>query len=166
MPFADGSFDLVYSVATMEHVPDIARAFAEIARVTAPGGTIYSYAAPLWNSRFGHHKGDLFPDAPWIHLRMTSDEIVRYADERGITAPKGIEHHVRYMLNDAFFNKIPGRSYVNVCRALSGIDTIRNEIEREPDSVLPGDIARELAGRGYCRDELLGAAHLYIARKL
>lgn len=38
LPFADGTFDLVYSVAALEHVPDPAGTLAEIARVLAPGG--------------------------------------------------------------------------------------------------------------------------------
>lgn len=43
LPFADGCFDLVVSFSTLEHIPDPAlrrRAFAEIARVTRPGGQV------------------------------------------------------------------------------------------------------------------------------
>jgi SAM-dependent methyltransferase len=38
LPFADGAFDLVYSVAALEHVPDPAGTAAEMWRVLAPGG--------------------------------------------------------------------------------------------------------------------------------
>jgi len=38
LPFADGTFDLVLSVTTLEFVRDPARSLAEMARVTAPGG--------------------------------------------------------------------------------------------------------------------------------
>lgn len=38
MPFDGGVFDLVYSVAALEHVPEPERTVAEIARVLAPGG--------------------------------------------------------------------------------------------------------------------------------
>jgi SAM-dependent methyltransferase len=38
LPFPDGAFDLVYSVAALEHVPDPARAAAEMRRVLSPGG--------------------------------------------------------------------------------------------------------------------------------
>ncbi len=38
LPFPDGSFDLVYSVAALEHVPRPEETAAEIARVLRPGG--------------------------------------------------------------------------------------------------------------------------------
>src|SRR4029077_14541700 len=40
LPFADASFDLVFGHAVLHHIPDLERAFAEFARVLAPGGTI------------------------------------------------------------------------------------------------------------------------------
>jgi len=43
LSFADGAFDLVTSTEVLEHVPDDARAFAEIRRVLRPGGmTVFS----------------------------------------------------------------------------------------------------------------------------
>ena len=57
LPFADGAFDLVYSIGVVHHVPDWERACREIARVTAPGGTLrvmvynrhsYHYALVRW----------------------------------------------------------------------------------------------------------------------
>jgi SAM-dependent methyltransferase len=38
LPFADGSFDAVYSMGTIEHFRDSERALAEIVRVLRPGG--------------------------------------------------------------------------------------------------------------------------------
>jgi ubiquinone/menaquinone biosynthesis C-methylase UbiE len=40
MPLDSNSFSLVFAYATLEHVPDIRRAFREMARVAAPGGYI------------------------------------------------------------------------------------------------------------------------------
>jgi SAM-dependent methyltransferase len=117
----DNVYDLVYSYATMEHVADIGAAFREFARVTRPGGIIYSLAAPLWNSRFGHHKTRMFLSHPWIHLRMTEDEIIEFCKRNGVADPYGsndIAHHVRYMMNPRFFNKTPASRYLDVCRDL------------------------------------------------
>ncbi|EXB29127.1 Tocopherol O-methyltransferase [Morus notabilis] len=39
-PFADGKFDLVWSMESGEHMPDKSKFVSELARVAAPGGTI------------------------------------------------------------------------------------------------------------------------------
>jgi ubiquinone/menaquinone biosynthesis C-methylase UbiE len=41
LPFADGAFGGVASVAVLEHVPDDRGALAELARVTKPGGRVF-----------------------------------------------------------------------------------------------------------------------------
>jgi ubiquinone/menaquinone biosynthesis C-methylase UbiE len=73
LPFADGSFELVFGHAVLHHIPDLGRAFAEFARVLAPGGTLVfagepsrhgdqlarvpkrlaTIAAPLWRRAIG-----------------------------------------------------------------------------------------------------------------
>jgi SAM-dependent methyltransferase len=50
LPFADQSFDLVFGHAVLHHIPDLERAFAEFARVLAPGGTLLFAGEP---SRYG-----------------------------------------------------------------------------------------------------------------
>ena len=40
MPFADQSFDMVFSHGVLHHIPDVRKAQAEIARVLAPGGEL------------------------------------------------------------------------------------------------------------------------------
>lgn len=39
-PFSDGSFDLIWSLESGEHMPDKQRFVGELARVCAPGGRI------------------------------------------------------------------------------------------------------------------------------
>jgi ubiquinone/menaquinone biosynthesis C-methylase UbiE len=43
LPYRDGSVDLVVSTLSQHHWPDRAAAFAELARVLAPGGRIWIY---------------------------------------------------------------------------------------------------------------------------
>jgi ubiquinone/menaquinone biosynthesis C-methylase UbiE len=50
LPFADASFDLVFGHAVLHHIPDLPRAFGELARVLAPGGTLLFAGEP---SRYG-----------------------------------------------------------------------------------------------------------------
>ncbi len=76
LPFADGSFELVMGHAVLHHLPDLARAFREFARVLTPGGTVFfagepsrtgdrianvpkraaDYAAPAWRRMLGARK--------------------------------------------------------------------------------------------------------------
>lgn len=49
LPFADESFDGVFSWATLEHVPDPNRSLKEIDRILKPGG--HALIAPSWNCR-------------------------------------------------------------------------------------------------------------------
>jgi SAM-dependent methyltransferase len=50
LPFADGSFDLVFGHAVLHHLPDLSRAFAELHRVLRPGGRLLFAGEP---SRIG-----------------------------------------------------------------------------------------------------------------
>jgi ubiquinone/menaquinone biosynthesis C-methylase UbiE len=52
LPFDDQSFDLVFGHAVLHHIPDLAGAFEEFARVLAPGGTLVFAGEP---SRYGDH---------------------------------------------------------------------------------------------------------------
>ncbi len=48
LPFADASFDVAYSFKVLSHVPDLEKAFAEVARVVRPGGVAL---LELYNTR-------------------------------------------------------------------------------------------------------------------
>jgi ubiquinone/menaquinone biosynthesis C-methylase UbiE len=46
LPFPDQSFDLVFGHAVLHHIPNLARAFAELERVLVPGGTLFFAGEP------------------------------------------------------------------------------------------------------------------------
>lgn len=169
MGIRDDTYDLVYCYATMEHIADIAAAFAECVRVTRPSGVIYSVAAPLWCSRFGHHKSDIFPRHPWVHLRLDEEQILALSKREGIVDPTGrreVAFHVRYMMNPAFFNRVRASRYVEVCRNLAHVKILVNDLNLEPESVLPDDLYRELERKGYSHQDLLALGHTFVARRL
>ena len=47
MPFPDKSFDAIWTVWVMEHIPEPEKAFREMRRVVKPGGLLFVYVA--WN---------------------------------------------------------------------------------------------------------------------
>jgi ubiquinone/menaquinone biosynthesis C-methylase UbiE len=124
MPFEDGEFDLVYCFATLEHVPDIFAAMREMGRVCKEGGLIYSLAAPLWNVIEGPHWDRAFADKPWIHLRMTVEEIIAYSEQRRATNPSAqyfSPGEIAFYMNEIYFNKRPARDYLAAARAVPGL---------------------------------------------
>ncbi len=85
MSFEDSSFDLVYSLATFEHVHDFSKTLGEIYRVLKPGGQLIAKWSPLWNSFNGHHYGPTLsgPDhheieLPWAHLIFDEQTLPGY----------------------------------------------------------------------------------------
>lgn len=54
LPFADGQFDVIWTVWTLEHVPNPEKALSEMRRVVTDGGYLYldpAYDVPWWRSR-------------------------------------------------------------------------------------------------------------------
>jgi ubiquinone/menaquinone biosynthesis C-methylase UbiE len=49
LPFPDNTFDHAISIGVLHHTPDCRRGFAEVARITAQGGTIVIFLYNFWN---------------------------------------------------------------------------------------------------------------------
>lgn len=115
--FEPESFDLVVSIATFEHVAYPAAIFAQISRVLRPGGYAYVQAGPLYNSPFGHHMFGYFDDYPWIHLRMTPEEISEHCARTGLTAriekerKESVVDYVRGSLHKSHINGLALANY-------------------------------------------------------
>ena len=56
LPFADGTFDLVYCFSAIEHVVSVTATVSEMVRVTRPGGVIYVHTPNAWSWYEGHYK--------------------------------------------------------------------------------------------------------------
>jgi SAM-dependent methyltransferase len=169
MNFDDEMFEIVFCVATMEHIAGIESAFAEIARVTKTGGFVYVHSAPLWNAREGHHRGNLFDlnRYPWIHLRFTSDELKRMCADGRIEYPESvddIDSEIDLIMTSDVLNRRPARDYLRVCSGLVGFEFERNRLEFEPPSVLEllseGDLST-LGARGIDALELRAVMHTF-----
>jgi SAM-dependent methyltransferase len=74
LPFAGGTFDLVVSQETVEHLPDPFQALREMARVLRPGGRLYVQAPFV----IGYHPG---PEDYW---RFTHAGLRRLVEQAGL----------------------------------------------------------------------------------
>ena len=173
MELDDELFDVVFCVATLEHVQALEAAYAEIARVTASEGFIYVVSAPLWNSREGHHKPDLFDvdSYPGIHLRFGADELKRMCASGEIRYPHTItdvDAHIDYMMSPAHMNQRHARDYVRACAELPHVAIERNDVDLEREAVLdllPSDDRSELEAKGADELELRALTHTFIGWK-
>lgn len=169
MSFDSGSFDFIFCFATMEHVPDIEKAFAEMERVLRTGGVVYSVASPLWCTRQGPHWGEAFDSYPWIHLRRAKSDIIDYVAEKHASDPKCAfpdQSRIEYLLDPANINRRRSRDYVNACMALDRLQLIRNDIDFENPADVDRAAVRECLQLGYDAFDLFGLTHTLVARKL
>jgi SAM-dependent methyltransferase len=88
LPFADATFDIVVSVWVIEHLETPERVFAEVARITKPGGHFIFLTPNALNPLvFGNRVGQM---APWLQQQLVSNVYGR---------DKGDTFAVRYRAN-------------------------------------------------------------------
>ncbi len=152
LSYEDESFDFIYSIATLEHCKEPLAVLDEMKRALRPGGYAYVQAAPLYHSPFGHHMFGYFDHYPWIHLRLTPDEIIRYARENGIDKQIELklglscEEYVHSMLNLSHINgkliseycleqfvKSPDIEVIHFARSYEGEELLSESTQKELD---------------------------------
>jgi SAM-dependent methyltransferase len=86
LPFPDASFDAVVAATTLSHVPDAARALAEMVRVTRPGGRVGVFDLDGDLTLFAHPERELtrrivaaFSDHAWVNSWLVRELPVRLA---------------------------------------------------------------------------------------
>ena len=93
--FAEGSVDIIFGVAVLEHIDGLDAFFAGARHALSPNGMLYAHGGPIWTSAKGHHIGfigeakhyrfgnpDTNPIRDWTHLvldrkTLAEDLIVR-----------------------------------------------------------------------------------------
>jgi SAM-dependent methyltransferase len=85
MPFADEEFDRVVAAEVLEHIPDDARAIAELVRVLRPGGTI-AVTVPRWlPEKVCWALSDAYHEVEGGHVRIyTGHELVGKLEAAGL----------------------------------------------------------------------------------
>lgn len=165
MPFEDNSFDVCFSIATLEHIPNPKVALNEMVRVTSKRGIIYCQAAPLWNSAFGHHMKNKYPDEPWIHLRK-KNAIGMKSYYRDKTKSCSFDSNIDYIFSKAF-NRTSTKEYksivADILHATSPIH-IGFNLNYTHSELLKPYILAEL--QDYSEDELLTDGLRLVLRKV
>jgi ubiquinone/menaquinone biosynthesis C-methylase UbiE len=111
LPFADASFDTVCSFKVLAHVPDIAGALSEIARVTRPGGAMVLEFYNPWSLRYAAKR--IAGPQPISDGRNEADVFTRWDSPLAVRAllPRGVEleavRGVRVFTPAAFVHKLP-----------------------------------------------------------
>jgi SAM-dependent methyltransferase len=150
LPFDDNSFHVSYSIATLEHCFDPFKVIEEMKRVTRPGGYCYIQAGPLYFSPFGHHMFGYFDDKPWVHLRLSPEEMIEelIANGRGEKIErdlgKSVENYVQSMMSIdhingrkideyrlGYFEKRDDIELISSTRSYEGEDLLTNDIQRD-----------------------------------
>jgi ubiquinone/menaquinone biosynthesis C-methylase UbiE len=90
LPFSDGSFDLTVAVTLCEFVADVGAVFAELARVTRPGGRfIVGSLNP--RSPWGWLGRKRFVEAPWTEARfLTRKQLLELGSRQGAATLAGV----------------------------------------------------------------------------
>lgn len=120
--FPPASFDIIYGINILEHLPDIPVILDGLYKIAKPGGIVMLHGHPLWTSSRGHHAiagtpgnwevhfdGDRNPVPLWGHLTMTPEEM------RAVLEAKGspyIEKVLNWCYHSDLITRTPRRAIV------------------------------------------------------
>ena len=168
--FEEGSFDIIYGIAIIEHVPDFEKLCATLKKFLKPDGVIYFQGCPLWTGTLGHHVWyasqtdehapavqysftDNNPIPNWAHLAMSPDELAELLVEDGIP-PEDAEGIVKYVHN---LDGTMVGSCSNFRSASQVLDVMRSTFDVEVDrivSTIKPNKYFEIARKNYSEEDL------------
>lgn len=172
--YPDNSFDLVYGISILEHIPNTARFLSQISRVLTKGGMAFLQGAPIWTGPWGHHihltpwqnetigvyqfipsqilldKGvNVFNPIPdWGHLLYSHDEIHSLLVNQGVPA-QDCSKIISSVFEDGVICRETSSSILEAVK-MSGLMVVELEYDRVK---IPGEIQRKLRDRHRDRDD-------------
>jgi SAM-dependent methyltransferase len=158
---SDRSFDLVYSIATFEHLPQPQATLGEMRRALRVGGFGYVQAGPLFYSPFGHHMFAYFGDQPWIHLRWSKAQIAEHASKAGIA--KRIQEDLGLSTKE-YLGQMLSKDHINGLKLLdygldafcsrSDVRVVKYHVSKEGEDLLTDALRAEIRIKGIRADRL------------
>lgn len=126
LPYADATFDAVFSSCALEHVNDMGAALVEIARVMRPGASLVTNFAPIWSCAVGHHLWQLDGDGQRImfldpivpnfaHLLLTEREMEHYLAI--VLGSEAAQRCARFIYHDTYINRVLEGEFQRLFRA-------------------------------------------------
>ena len=179
--FQENSFDIIYGIAIIEHVPDFEKLCASLKKFLKPNGVIYFQGCPLWAGTLGHHVWyaseaeileqvgaggkstatqprqysftDDNPIPHWAHLAMSAEQLAALLVDEGIpeTDAKGI---VKYVHN---LDGTMTGSCSNFYSASEVLNVMRTSFEVEVDRITSNEKPNEyfhIAREKYSEEDL------------
>lgn len=83
LPFEEASFDFIFSFNSFEHFNDPGRCFAELTRLTRPGGIVYLSFGPIYASAWGLHAASSFK-MPFPQYLFSKEFLQRKLQQTGV----------------------------------------------------------------------------------
>ncbi|MDB9522282.1 methyltransferase domain-containing protein [Dolichospermum circinale CS-1225] len=115
-------YDLIFSIATFEHIHKLPLALDKMFLALKPGGKLFSMFSPIWSAHDGHHlpnivdkQGRKFhfgesPIPPWGHLLMSSPEM--YSHLCQFTDKETANLMVYYVYHSPHINRLFTEDYL------------------------------------------------------
>lgn len=116
-------FDLVFSLATFEHIHKLSEALEKMYLALRPGGKLFALFAPVWSAHDGHHLPEMFRGKvkgpmmsehvvpPWGHLLFTPPGLLAYLKE--FTDEATARSVVYYVFNAPNINRFFTEDYID-----------------------------------------------------
>lgn len=156
LPFADGAFSAVFTVAAFEHVLHLDEALRELHRVLRPGGILYSDFGPIWSCSIGHHvyaivdgvearhfKPGRNPVPHFAHLLLSPEELRPELLRTPWVFPRLADAILDWIYRKDGVNRLHYEDYERLFRA-SPFEVVHLEPVREH---VPADVQRRLEAR-------------------
>ncbi len=125
LPFADGTFDAILSIATLEHVNGVEELLAEVARVLRPEGVFHATFDPIWTCGIGHHvyavvgdkearfwKPGKNPVPDFAHLLMEPEQMIEFL-RSGPCSEELIDPIIDWIYHGDEINRLPFSRYLD-----------------------------------------------------